>query len=51
MSSHIVDISQRQAARIAGSAYVIISVLALFANFYVLDRPEPCRRRVAGGRC
>jgi hypothetical protein len=38
MSSHIVDISQRQAARIAGSAYVIISVLALFANFYVLDR-------------
>jgi hypothetical protein len=38
MSSHIADISQRQAARIAGSAYVIISVLALFANFYVLDR-------------
>jgi hypothetical protein len=37
MSSHIADISQRQAARIAGSAYVIISVLALFANFYVLD--------------
>jgi Domain of unknown function (DUF4386) len=32
------DISQRQAARIAGSAYVIIIVLAFFANFFVLDR-------------
>jgi hypothetical protein len=32
------DISQRQAARIAGSAYVVIIVLALFANSSVLDR-------------
>jgi hypothetical protein len=38
MSSRIADLSQRQAARIAGSAYVLITVLALFANFYVLDR-------------
>jgi hypothetical protein len=32
------DIAQRQAARIAGSAYLIIFVLAFFANFFVLDR-------------
>ena len=38
MSSRIADISQRQAARIAGSAYLIIIVLAFFANFFVLDR-------------
>ncbi len=30
--------SQRQAALTAGSAYVILSVLALFANFFVLGR-------------
>lgn len=38
MSSQIAEISQRQAARIAGSAYLILNVLALFANFLVLDR-------------
>jgi hypothetical protein len=38
MTSGIADISQRQAARIAGVAYVAIIVLALFANFLVLDR-------------
>jgi hypothetical protein len=38
MSSRIADISQRQAARIAGAGYVIIIVSALFANFLVLDR-------------
>jgi uncharacterized protein (TIGR00369 family) len=38
MSGRIADISQRQAARIDGSAYLIVSVLALFANSYVLDR-------------
>jgi hypothetical protein len=38
MSGRIADLSQRQAARIAGFAYVIIIVLAFFANFYVLDR-------------
>jgi hypothetical protein len=38
MTSGIADISQRQAARIAGVAYVAIIVLALFANFFVLDR-------------
>jgi Domain of unknown function (DUF4386) len=38
MSSRIDDLSQRQAARIAGTAYLIIFVLALFANFFVLDR-------------
>jgi hypothetical protein len=38
MSGRIADISPRQAAKIAGSAYLIISVLALFANFLVLER-------------
>jgi hypothetical protein len=38
MSSHIAEVSPRQAARIAGSAYLILSLLALFANFFVLDR-------------
>jgi hypothetical protein len=34
----IADVSERQAARIAGLAYVAIIVLAFFANFFVLDR-------------
>jgi Domain of unknown function (DUF4386) len=46
MASHLTDappqprvaISQRQAAVIAGLAYAFIIVLALFANFLVLDR-------------
>ena len=38
MTSGIADISQRQAARIAGFAYVVIIVLAFFANFFVMDR-------------
>lgn len=38
MTSGIADISQRQAARIAGFAYLVISVLALFAYFLVKDR-------------
>jgi hypothetical protein len=38
MTSRVADISQRQAAKIAGSAYVVISVLALFAYFFVKDR-------------
>jgi hypothetical protein len=38
MTSGIADISQRQAAKIAGIAYVVISVLALFAYFFVKDR-------------
>jgi hypothetical protein len=46
MSSHLTDappqrhvaISQRQAAVIAGLAYVVLIVLALFANFFVLSR-------------
>ena len=38
MSSGIADTSQRQAAVIAGLAYVVLSVLALFANFFVLER-------------
>jgi Domain of unknown function (DUF4386) len=37
MSSRIADLSQRQAARVAGSAYLIISVLALFATFFVRE--------------
>jgi hypothetical protein len=37
-TSSIADISQRQAARIAGFAYVVIIVLAFFANFLVVDR-------------
>jgi Domain of unknown function (DUF4386) len=38
MSSRTADTSQRRAAVIAGLAYVAIIVLALFANFVVLDR-------------
>jgi hypothetical protein len=39
MSSRISDApTQRQAALIAGLAYVVIIVLAFFANFYVLER-------------
>ncbi len=45
MSSTIADtpprqaaIPQRQAAVIAGLAYVVLNVLALFANFFALDR-------------
>jgi hypothetical protein len=39
MSSRIADApTQRQAALTAGLAYVILSVLALFANFFVLAR-------------
>ena len=38
MSSRMADISQRQAAKIAGSAYLILNVVALFANFFALDR-------------
>jgi Domain of unknown function (DUF4386) len=38
VSSRIADTSPRQAAVIAGIAYVIIIVLALFANFLVLAR-------------
>lgn len=38
MSGRIADISQRQAARIAGSAYLIISILALFATFFARER-------------
>lgn len=36
MSSRIADMSQRQAALVAGLAYVAIIVLAFFANFFVL---------------
>jgi hypothetical protein len=38
MTTGTADISQRQAARIAGVAYVVIIVLAFFANFVVGDR-------------
>jgi Domain of unknown function (DUF4386) len=38
MTSGIADMSQRQAARIAGFAYLIIIVLAFCANFFVKDR-------------
>ena len=38
MSSGIADRTQRQAAVISGLAYVVLSVLALFANFFVLER-------------
>src|SRR5262245_1381098 len=45
MVSRNVDMSQRQAALIAGLAYVALSVLALFANFFVrerlVDRDDP----------
>jgi Domain of unknown function (DUF4386) len=37
-TSTVADISQRQAARIAGFAYVVIIVLAFFANFFVVER-------------
>src|SRR5262252_7211944 len=40
MSSRIADaLTQRQAALTAGLAYAILTVLALFANFFVLTRP------------
>jgi hypothetical protein len=38
LTSGIADISQRQAARIAGFGYLIISALALFSYFFVKDR-------------
>jgi hypothetical protein len=38
MSKSIADISQRQAARIAGLAYLAGIVLALYANFFVSER-------------
>jgi Domain of unknown function (DUF4386) len=38
MSSPIAATPPRQAAVVAGLAYVIITVLALFANFFVLER-------------
>jgi hypothetical protein len=37
MSSRITDLSQRQAAVVAGLAYVAIIVLAGYANFFVLE--------------
>jgi hypothetical protein len=36
MPSRLADMSHRQAALVAGGAYVVIIVLALFANFFVL---------------
>jgi Domain of unknown function (DUF4386) len=38
MSSHTTAMTLRQAALLAGLAYVVIIVLALFANFFVLER-------------
>jgi len=38
MSRTSTDLSQRQAALIAGFAFVAMAVLALFANFFVLER-------------
>ncbi|MEA2002772.1 MAG: DUF4386 domain-containing protein [Actinomycetota bacterium] len=35
MTSQLTDVSPRQAARIAGIGYVILFVLAIFANFFV----------------
>ena len=38
MPNRIVDLSQPQAARVAGFGILIIALLALFANFFVLER-------------
>jgi hypothetical protein len=38
MSSRITDLTQRRAAVVAGLAYVVITVLALYANFAVFER-------------
>lgn len=38
MTNKIPDISQRKAAIVAGFAYLIIFILAIFANFFVLER-------------
>jgi Domain of unknown function (DUF4386) len=37
MSSHITDVSPRQAAVVAGLAYVVIIGLAGYANFFILE--------------
>lgn len=37
MTNPIVDTSQRKAARVAGFGYLIIAILAIFANFFVLE--------------
>ena len=37
MTNRIVDTSQRKAARVAGFGYLIIAILAIFANFFVLE--------------
>ena len=38
MANRVVDMSQPQAARVAGFGILIIALLALFANFFVLER-------------
>lgn len=38
MSSRITDLTQRQAAVLSGLAYVVISVLGVYANFAVFER-------------
>jgi uncharacterized protein DUF4386 len=38
MSSRVTDITQRQAAVVAGLAYVVLSVLAVYANLFVFEK-------------
>ena len=38
MTNRIAEISQRQAARIAGFGYLIVFILAAFANYFAFER-------------
>jgi hypothetical protein len=37
MTNHIADVSQRKAAIVAGSGLLIMTIFAIFANFFVLE--------------